>query len=69
MRIINNVKYQSDTELSNEYWNIISAKKTLNKSWEILVTQKSYKQSSKRCFLCLNEKLAITLRKDDNMLN
>ena len=73
MRIIkkafNNVKYQTDTELSNEHWNIVSAKKTPNKSWEILLTQKSYNQSSKRCLLCLNEKLAITLRKDDNMLN
>ena len=24
----NNIKYQTDTELSNEYWNIISANKT-----------------------------------------
>ena len=62
-------KYQTDTELSNEYWNITSANKTSNVSWEILGTQKSYNQSSKRCLLCLNEKLAIALHKDDNMLN
>ena len=43
----NNIKYQTDTELSNEYWNIISASKTSNVSWEILVTQKPYNQSSK----------------------
>ena len=30
---------------------------------------KSNNQSSKRCLLCLNEKLAIALHKDDNMLN
>ena len=29
----------------------------------------SYNQSSKRCLLCLNEKLAIALHGDDNMLN
>ena len=64
-----NIKYQTDTELSNGYWNIISANKTSNVSWEILGTHNSYNQSSKRCLLCLNERLAIALHKDDNMLN
>ena len=68
-KTFNNIKYQTDTELSNEYWNIISANKTSNISWEILGTHKSYNQSSKRCLLCLNEKLAIALHKDDNILN
>ena len=62
-------KYQTDTELSNEYWNITSANKTSNISWEILRTHKSCNQSPKRCLLCVNEKLAIALYKDDNMLN
>ena len=66
-KTFNNIKYQTDTELSNEYWYIISAKKTPNISWEILGTHKSYNRSSKRCLLCLNEKLAIALHKDDNM--
>ena len=65
----NNIKNQTDTELSNEYWNINLASKTSNISWEILGTHKSYNQSSKRCLLCLNEKLAIALHKNDNMLN
>ena len=26
-KAFNNIKYQTDTELSNEYWNIISANK------------------------------------------
>ena len=65
-KTFNSIKYQTDTELPNKYWNIISANKTSNVSWEILGTHKSYKQSSK---LCLNEKLAIALHKDDNMLN
>ena len=68
-KTFNNIKYQTDTELSNEYWNIISVNKTPNISWEIFETHKSYNQGSKRCLLCLNEKLAIALHKDDNMLN
>ena len=68
-KIFNNIKYQTDTELSNEYWNIIATNKTFNISWRILGTHKSYKQSSKSCLLCFNEYLAIALHKDDNMLN
>ena len=68
-KTFNNIIHQTDTELSNEYWNIISGNKTSNISWEILGTHKSYNQISKRCLLCLNEKLAIALHKDDNMLN
>ena len=68
-KTFNNIKYQTDAELSSEYWNIISANKTSNVPWEILGTHKSYNQSSKRCLLCLNEKLAIALHRDDNMLN
>ena len=36
----NNIKYQTNTELSNKYWNIMSANKTTNVSWEILGTYK-----------------------------
>ena len=68
-KTFNNIKYQTDTELSNEYRNIISANKTSNISLEILGIQKSYNQCSKRCLLRLNEKLTIALHKDDNMLN
>ena len=49
----NNIKYQTDTELSNEYWNIISANKTSNLSWENLGTHKSYNQSSE-CVLIVS---------------
>ena len=68
-KTFNNIKYQTDAELSNKYQNIVSANKTSNISWKILGTHKSYNQSSKRCLLCLNEKLAIALHKNDNMLN
>ena len=68
-KAFNNIKYQTDTERLNEYWNIKLAKKTSNISREILGTHKSYSQSHKRFHLCLNEKLAISLHKDNNMLN
>ena len=58
-KTFNNIKHQTDPELSNEYWNIIAADKTSNISWNILGTHKSYNKSSKLCFLCLYEKLAI----------
>ena len=67
-KTFNNIKFQTDTELSNKYGNIKPAKKSLNISWEIFGTHKSYNRSSKRCLLCPNEKLAITLHRDDNML-
>ena len=52
-----------------QYWNIISASKTANISWKLLGTHKSYKQSSKRCLLCLNQKLAIAQHKDHDIPN
>ena len=55
-KTFNNIKYQTDTELSNKDWNIISANKTSNISWKILGTRKSSNQNCKRCLLCLNEK-------------
>ena len=68
-KTFNNIEYQTDTDLSNEYWNIILANQISNISWKILGTHKSYNQSSKQCVLCLTEKLAIALHKDDNILN
>ena len=68
-KAFNNIKYQTDTELLNEYCSIKLAKKTSNISRKILGTHKSYSQSHKRFHLCLNEKLAIALHKDNNMLN
>ena len=32
-KTFNNIKYQTDTELSNEYWNILSANETSNITW------------------------------------
>ena len=64
-----NRKYKTDTELSNEIWQLKKQKKNADISWEILGIHKSYNAQTKRYMLCLNEKLAIALHKEDNVLN
>ena len=64
-----NRKYKTDTELSNKIWKLKEQNKNVDISWEILGVHQSYNTSTKRCMLCLNEKLAVALRKEDNILN
>ena len=52
---------KSDTELANEFWRIKDNKHSANVTWEILGRHQVHNTSSKRCSLCLNEKLKITL--------
>ena len=58
-----------DTELSNDFWKIKDNKRSTNIAWEILGRHQAYNTSSKRCSLCLNEKLKIALHGNNNMLN
>ena len=60
---------KSDTELSNEFWRIKDKKRNANITWKILGRHQAYNTGSKRCSLCLNEKLKIVLHKDNKMLN
>ena len=62
-------KHQSDTELSNELWSIKSNNYTPNIAWEILRKHQTYNPNTKRCSLCLNEKLEIARYKGHNLLN
>ena len=55
-----NRKHETDTELSNDIWKF-------KEQWEVLVIHQSY--NTKRYILCLNEKLAMALQKQDNILN
>ena len=67
-KLFNRRNCKSDTELSNKFWRIkdkLNAKIT----WEILGRHQAYNTTSKRCSLCLNEKLKIALHKNNNMLN
>ena len=64
----NIIKHQTDTDLLNEYWSIISASKTSNICWESLGTGKLYNQSSKLCLLCINEKPTIAPNKGNKLV-
>ena len=65
--------YRSTTEtasgLSNKFWKIIDNNRSANTTCEILGRHQAYNTSSKRCSLCLNEKLKIALHRNNNMLN
>ena len=60
---------KSDTELSNEFWKIKYNKCSTNITWQILVRHQAYNTSSKRCSLCLNEKLKKALHVNNNIIN
>ena len=62
-------KHQSNTELSNELWIIKHNNYTPNIVWEILRKHHTYSPNTKRCSLCLNEKLEIARHKGRNLVN
>ena len=59
----------NDTELSNELWSIKNNNCTTNIVWKILRKHQMYNPDTKRCSLCLNEKLEIARYKGRNLLN
>ena len=61
-----NERYKNDTELSKELWKVRERPKI---TWSILGKYSSYSPISKRCNLCLNEKLEIAVHKGENLLN
>ena len=65
----NNERYKTDTELSKEVWDVKERNGTPNVTWRIFGKFQPYNPESKRCYLCLNEKLEITLHKEDNIIN
>ena len=62
-------KHQSDTELWNELCSIKNNNYIPNIVWEILRKHQTYNPNTKRCFLCLNEKLEIPRYKGHNLQN
>ena len=62
-------KHQSDIELSNELWSIKHKNYTPNIVRKILRKHQMYNPNTKRCSLCLNEKLEIARYKGHNLLN
>lgn len=64
-----NRRKEGDSELSKEIWRIKDAGGTPEVSWRILKKARSYNPQSKKCLLCLTEKLAIAEHKEGDLLN
>ena len=65
----NNERYKTDTELSKEVWVVKDKNGTPKISWGIFGRFPPYNPESKRCYLCLNEKVEFTMQKENNLLN
>ena len=62
-------KYSDDTELSKEVWRIKKKRRNFSVKWRILKQHRAYDPVSRRCVLCLKEKLAILEHDGANLLN
>ena len=63
------VKYRNETELSKEVWKIKDKGGQYEVRWKILGQYPPYNPASKRCQLCLSEKLEILKHDGPNLLN
>ena len=63
------LKDKTNTESSNKEWRMKKSRQTPVIKWEIVRKCSSYKPNSKRCYLCLNEKLEIATYRENNLLN
>ena len=62
-------RYEKKSEIANEVWRIKDQGDNPNVSWRIIKHHPGYNPISKRCGLCLSEKLHILEYKGDNLLN
>ena len=62
-------KYSNETELSKHIWHLKQNKTDFTIKWSIIKKSISYTGGSKRCNLCLEEKLNILKEKDNCLLN
>ena len=63
------VKYKTDTELSSELWQMKKSEQTPVITWKIVRTCSPYNSNSKRCYLCLNEKMEMATSQGNNLLH
>ena len=64
-----NESYRNETELSKEVWRIKEQGGEYQIKWRIISQHPPYNPSTKRCQLCLNEKLEILEQDGPNLLN
>ena len=65
----NNKKYATETELSKYIRKLNEAKKRYTVKWSLIKKVPAYKVGSRRCNLCLEEKLFLLKNKNNNLLN
>ena len=68
-KAFNHRKYRKNTEFSKEVWNVKEKNANFNVKWKVVNQYPAYNPVSKRCSLCLNEKLAILENEGNNLLN
>ena len=61
--------YKNNTELSKELWQIKMKNYTPKIMWRIIRKCPPFNYNSRKCYLCLNEKLEIALYEGENLLN
>ena len=61
-------KYANTTELSKEVWKIKKKGFAPTITWKIIKQLPAYNPETKKCLLCLGEKIEI-LNREDNLLN
>ena len=64
-----NRKYSDETKLSQYIWSLNDKNKQFEIAWSILKKCSPYKTGSRRCDLCLSEKLIIVQGDERNMIN
>ena len=62
-------KYTNSTELSKYIWKLRDYNQDFNIKWTIISRARPYNNISKRCDLCLTEKLMIITANPDRILN
>ena len=63
-----NRNYSSNTSLSSYIWYIKDTNNSPTITWEILKQAPAYNRTSKKCLLCLHQKLAIITNPSQNTL-
>ena len=64
-----NPRYKDESKLSQHVWELNEKKKKYEISWSIVKKCRPYKSTSRRCDLCLSEKLIIVQGDEKQMIN
>ena len=69
MQSLRHEKYQSSTEFSKYIWQLKRSNTPFNIKWSITKKSEAYSNETKRCDLCLTEKLSIINSDKTTLLN